>query len=139
MFDINLRSVQVLTRLVVPYLEKRKGNIINMSGGSGERPLPKAMAHSMAKNALNMFTKCMALELAPKGIRVNCVSPSVIRTELVETSLGDKWIEFEKLCATIYPMRRIGEPVDVADAVTFLASSQSASFITGCIFPVDGG
>ncbi|CAG2180951.1 unnamed protein product, partial [Oppiella nova] len=66
-------SVQVVTHLVVPYLEQSKGNIINISSIGAEQPMPKAMAYNMAKNALNMFTKCLALELAPKGIRVNSV------------------------------------------------------------------
>ncbi|CAG2106840.1 unnamed protein product [Medioppia subpectinata] len=136
-----VRCVQVLTQLVVPYLEITNGNIVNISGVSGLKAshfMP--ISYHMAKSALDMFTKCLALGLGPKGVRVNCVSPAIIRTPMYETLTGsaDKLTAAETYCRLNYPLGRIGEPEDVAEAVAYLCSP-AASFITGLILPVDGG
>ncbi|CAG2115956.1 unnamed protein product [Medioppia subpectinata] len=140
-FKTNVRCIQVLTKLVVPYLEITKGNIINVSSFEGLRPNPVTMVYCMAKSALDMFTKCLALSLGPKGIRVNSVNPAAIRTPIFQTvTENDKMLDcVEKYCKTAYPLRRIGEPEEVAELVAFLASDTTASFITGALIPIDGG
>ncbi|CAG2178542.1 unnamed protein product, partial [Oppiella nova] len=138
--NTNVRSIQVLTQLVVPYLESTKGNIINISSIAGLRPNPDTMAYCMAKSALDMFTKCLALHLGPRGIRVNSVNPAAIRTPIFNLcTKNEQMLDFvENLCKTTYPLRRIGEPEDVAELVAYLASDVS-SFVTGTLIPIDGG
>ncbi|CAG2112260.1 unnamed protein product [Medioppia subpectinata] len=99
------------------------------------------MVYCMAKSALDMFTKCLALSLGPKGIRVNSVNPAAIRTPIFQTvTENDEMLDcVEKYCKTAYPLRRIGEPEEVAELVAFLASDTTASFITGALIPIDGG
>ncbi|CAG2178891.1 unnamed protein product, partial [Oppiella nova] len=138
--NTNVRSIQVLTQLVVPYLETTKGNIINISSVLGLRTCAPMIAYCMAKSALDMFTKCLAVQLGPKGIRVNSVNPAVIRTPLFTTMSGtdqmlDGLVDF---CETSYPLGRIGETEDVSEMVAYLASDRAA-FMTGTLIPVDGG
>ncbi|CAG2102446.1 unnamed protein product [Medioppia subpectinata] len=161
-FNTNVQSIQVLTQLVFPYLELTKGNIINISSKnvlgelweivehihnerfssvSGLRPSTiHVLSYHMAKSALDMFTKCLALQLGPKGVRVNSVNPAAIRTPFFETVSGDahRLAVIEEHCRHTYPLGRIGEPEDVASAVAYLCSP-AAAFITGAILPVDGG
>lgn len=74
-FDTNIRSVIKLTKLCVPHLEKTKGNVVNVSSDAGLKPVEYLMSYCMSKAALNQFTRCSALDLAPKGIRVNAINP----------------------------------------------------------------
>lgn len=131
--NINVRSAVVLSKLAVPYLAETKGNIVNVSSITGTRARPARLAYSMSKAALNQFTKCIAVELGPRGIRVNAVNPAMINTSLTETPS-------ERLNYLInsYPLRRIGETADVARAIAYLASDD-AHFITGNLFGIDGG
>lgn len=94
---------------------------------------PARLAYSMSKAALNQFTKCISVELGPRGIRVNAVNPGMINTSLTE-------IPSERLNYLInsYPLRRVGETDDVARAIAYLASDD-ANFITGNLFGIDGG
>lgn len=75
LFDTNVRAVINLTKLCVPYLEKTKGNVVNVSSCAGLKPLPHLMSYCMSKAAIDSFTKCTAIDLAPKGIRVNSINP----------------------------------------------------------------
>lgn len=136
----NVRSVYQLTTLAVPHLIKSKGNIVNISSLAGIRSYPNALIYCMSKAALDQFTKCISLELAPKGVRVNSVNPAVIRTDFHETN-GVKANELETFLEERkkdHALGRIGEVDEVAYAIAFLASEQ-ASFMTGVLLPVDGG
>ncbi|CAG2172081.1 unnamed protein product, partial [Oppiella nova] len=119
--NTNLRSVVWLTHLCVEHLEKTKGNIVNVSSIAALKP--RDLLYSMSKAALDMFTKCVALELGPKGIRANVVNPSAVKTEFFEISRNlnkAKSDEFLKGMAEKYPLGRVGEPMDVTKAVLYL-------------------
>ena len=137
---VNVRSVYHLTMLAVPHLEKTKGNIVNVSSVNGIRSFPGVLAYNVSKAALDQFTRCVALELAPKQVRVNSVNPGVIVTELqkrggLDAEKYEKFLEHSK---TTHALGRTGDPSEVAKAVVFLASDES-SFSTGVCLPVDGG
>lgn len=140
-FDTNTRSVIYLTKLCVPHLAKTKGNIVTVSSVSTLKPVPNWLSYGMSKAALDQFTKISALDLAPKGIRVNSVNPAAIRTPIIQTA-GYTLEESDKLfdgVITKYPMGRAGEVSDTSAAIAYLADSKLASFLTGVILPVDGG
>ncbi|CAG2117661.1 unnamed protein product, partial [Medioppia subpectinata] len=138
--DTNLRSVVYLTHLSVEHLEKTKGNIINISSVAGIKPVSTAFLYCMSKCALDMFTKCLALELGPKGIRVNVINAGAVRTNFGQamgyTKDGSEGY-YSRLSGQ-YPVGRVGESIDIANAILFLASDE-ASFVTGVQFVSDGG
>lgn len=139
--NTNVRSVVELMKLSVSHLEKTKGNILNVSSIAGFRVRPNAFAYSVSKAALNQVTKSAALDLASKGIRVNAVCPALIRTPIFETSYdfsSQKADEFFESFENLYPVGRIGECSDTSAAIEFLIGD-SATFITGSLFTVDGG
>lgn len=140
-FDTNVRSVIILTQLCVPYLEKTKGNIVNISSTAGLNPQNNLTTYCMSKAALNQFSRCASLDLAPKGIRVNAINPAVIRTPIHESFLGsaENAEKFMTEYGKKYPVGRIGEVSDTSAAIAYLASNQTAAFITGILLPVDGG
>ncbi|CAG2105059.1 unnamed protein product [Medioppia subpectinata] len=138
--DTNLRSVVYLTHLSVEHLEKTKGNIINISSVAGLKPFGRAFLYCMSKCALDMFTKCLALELGPKGIRVNVINPAAVRTNFLQVvGLTKEQSEARySESGNKYPVGRVGESIDIANAILFLASDE-ASFVTGVNFVSDGG
>lgn len=141
MMDTNVRGVVQLTMAAVPHLEKTKGNILNVSSASGLRAKPNSMTYCMSKAALNQFTKCAALDLAPRGIRVNAINPVVIRTPLFESSgfvTADTAEQFFDSFKSSYPVGRVGEVSDTSNVIEFL-TKDTASFLTGILMPVDGG
>lgn len=139
-FAVNVRSVVELTKLAIPHLEKTKGNIVILSSILGLQPFETACSYGLSKTAINMYSKCASLELAPRGIRVNSVNPGVIRTPFYE-KLGIDETEVKNLFDTQeerYPIGRLGSASDVTNAILFLASERT-SFITGVSLVVDGG
>lgn len=141
LMDINVRSVVALTKLAVPHLEQTKGNILNVSSISGLRAKPGSMIYCMSKAALNQFTRCAALDLAPKGIRVNAIAPGGTRTPIFETNglvSAENAEQFFDSFKNIYPLGRIGEVADTSNAIEFFTKEES-SFLTGIIMRVDGG
>ncbi|KAL0979063.1 hypothetical protein UPYG_G00180050 [Umbra pygmaea] len=138
--DINVRSVYHLTQLCVPHLIKTKGSIVNVSSVAGQRSFPGALAYCMSKSAIDQFTQCIALELAPMQVRVNSVCPGVIITDVHRRAGLDEeqYAQFLEKCKQTHALGRPGEVEEVAHAIAFLASDAS-SFITGVNLPVDGG
>jgi len=138
---VNIRAAFQLTMLCVPHLITTRGNIINVSSIGGSRSFPGQIAYSMSKSAMDQMTACTALELASKGVRVNSINPGAIVTEIFSRAgMSDEEIpKFMEHCKEFHPLRRVGEAEEVAQAIAFLASSNSASFITGEHLHVDGG
>src|SRR5439155_11341058 len=127
MLNINLRSVFHLMRLAVPHLERSRGNIVNVSSVTGPRSFPGVLAYCVSKAAVDQLTRCAALELAAKGIRVNEVNPGVTRTNLHRNSgmNEETYAAFLERSKTTHPIGRIGEPEEVADLIVLLASSKA--------------
>lgn len=139
-FNVNVRAVYQLTMLAVPHLIKSKGSIVNVSSVNGMRSFAGVLAYNMSKSALDQMTRCVALELADKGVRVNSVNPGVIRTNLQKRGGMDDaaYQKFLDRCKETHALGRFGEAEEVAKAIAFLASNES-SFTTGANLPVDGG
>ncbi len=131
--DLNIKSVFMCSKLIVPYLKESKGVILNTSSMVSIHGQQSGVMYPASKFAVNGITKSLARELAHEGIRVNAVAPGVIETDMVK-ALPKEMIE--PLIKTI-PLGRIGQPEDVANAFLFLASDM-ASYITGVILSVDG-
>jgi len=140
MMNINVRSVFQLTQLALPSIIERKGNIVNVSSVTGLRAFPNVFAYCISKAAVDQLTRCAALELASKGVRVNAVNPGVVRTNLHRNSgmNEDSYGAFVERSKTTHPLGRIGEPEEIADLILFLASSR-AGWITGVTYSIDGG
>lgn len=136
----NVRGPYYLTMLATPHLVNSKGNIVNVSSVAGLRSFPNILAYCMSKAALDQFTRCVALELAGKGVRVNAVNPGVIETGIhlrAGVSEADYAAYLEK-CKETHALGRTGTTQEVANTIVFLASD-AASDITGATIPVDGG
>src|SRR5450756_1269710 len=133
--DTNVTGTFNMTRAVAPHMiSKRRGKIVNISSVSGEKGGRGQTNYAASKGAINAFTKSLAVELAPRGIRVNAVAPGVIETEM---SRAVRELAGDQIKSRIL-LRRFGRPEEVAHAVWFLAS-RYADYITGQILPVDGG
>ena len=140
MMGINVRSIFHLTQLCLPSIIERKGNVVNVSSVTGPRAFPGVLAYCVSKAALDQLTRCAALELAPKGVRVNAVNPGVVGTNL-HTSSGmgpDAYGTFVEHSKTTHPLGRIGKPDEIADLIMYLASDR-AGWITGATYAIDGG
>ena len=134
-FAVNVDGAFHTIQAVLPaMLHEKAGSIVNISSIWGQRGASCEAAYSATKAALIGLTRSLAMELAPSGIRVNCVAPGVIRTDMVEV-LGPRTLA---ALAEETPMGRLGTPEDVAQAVAFFADSRS-SFLTGQVLTADGG
>ena len=139
LIDVNILGVFHMTKAVLAKMyEVRSGAIVNIGSISGDRAIPRVhlAAYSSTKAALTMFTKAIAVEYARRNIRCNCVNPGIINSGSIKPYLDDP--QARKVLEEKLPLARIGEPIDVANAVLFLASEES-NWITGTIVNVDGG
>lgn len=142
--SMNVQSPYILTQQLLPSLLKTNGNIINISSYFSHRMIPGrySTAYSLTKGAMDSFTKSLACELGPRGIRVNAIAPGSVNTPLfnaaMEKMTDGQREEFTDKVKIIYPLGRIGEPDDLGGMAVFLASEQ-AKWITGSIMSVDGG
>jgi NAD(P)-dependent dehydrogenase (short-subunit alcohol dehydrogenase family) len=135
----NVTTVFSLSREVVKcMLEKNsRGSIINISSMASQYGIPKVIAYTASKSAIEGMTKAMAVELSPKGIRVNCIAPGFIATDMSAKALNNDPERKNKVLGRT-PMGKLGEPSDIGDAAVFLATDAS-KYITGVVLPVDGG
>ena len=140
MLDVNLRAVFHLMRLATPHLIETQGNIVNISSVTGLRSFPGVLAYCVSKAGVDQLTRCAALELAPKNVRVNAVNPGVVVTEIHKRggmNEGD-YEQFLERSKTTHPLGRVGEASEIAELVFYLAS-EKASWITGGTYSIDGG
>ncbi len=139
-FDVNVRSIFYAVQESLPVFKAQgSGNIINTSSTAGLRPRPGLSVYNSSKGAVNTLTKSLAVELAPEHIRVNAICPVIGETGLLETFMGVKDTpENRKRFEQTIPLGRFSRPQDIAQAMLFLASSDS-EFITGVTLEVDGG
>jgi NAD(P)-dependent dehydrogenase (short-subunit alcohol dehydrogenase family) len=134
----NLTSVFVLSREVAKVmLPVKSGCIINISSMAAQYGIPYVIAYTAAKTGIEGMTKAMAVELSPEGIRINCVAPGFIATNMSAKALDSDPQRKQKVLSRT-PMGKLGLPEDVAEAIVYL-SSDAAKYVTGVVLPVDGG
>ncbi|MBO9730303.1 MAG: SDR family oxidoreductase [Chitinophaga sp.] len=134
----NLTAVFTMSREVVKQMQLQKsGCIIHISSMAAQYGLPKVIAYSASKTAIDGMTRAMAVELSPQGIRVNAIAPGFIYSDMTAKALNSDPERKAKVFGRT-PMGTMGQPVDIAEAAYFL-TSDAAKFITGVVLPVDGG
>lgn len=134
----NLLSVFAISREVVKNMKSNKGgSIINISSMASQYGIPKVIAYSSSKGAIEAMTRAMAVELAQFGIRINCIAPGFIKTKMSSKALDNDPERKNKVLGRT-PMGFLGEPEDIADAAYFFATAES-KYVTGTVLAVDGG
>jgi dehydrogenase/reductase SDR family member 4 len=138
MVEVNVKGALRLVRLLVPRMIERKrgGSIINLASLAGLRPQPGGLLYSFTKAGLIMMTRSWAQEFGQHNIRVNAIAPGLIQTDLSEFFWKDETRRAQYEAAA--PLRRIGQPEEIAGMALYLASDE-ASFVTGQVLVVDGG
>jgi 3-oxoacyl-[acyl-carrier protein] reductase len=137
--ETNLFGTFRMTKAVIPVMMKNGGgSIVNVSSVLGIRAIPKVplSVYGVTKAGVIMFTKSIAVEYGQYKIRCNCVAPSTIRSSIIEPYLQDE--EAKKVLESTFPLRKVGEPEDIAGAVAYLCSDDS-KWVTGTVMMVDGG
>ena len=136
--DVNLTGQFRFTKFVIPHMMKNGGCIVNVSSNAGLKSFEnfEADAYTASKAALVMLTKAWAIEYAKHKIRVNCVCPGIVETDMTRPYLMTE--SDMAMAISEHPIGRIGDPDDVASAILYLVSEDS-SWVTGAVLPVDGG
>lgn len=137
--DSNLRSIFLMTKAAAPALIERKGSVVSLSSVAGPRPYLGLLPYCVSKAGVDQLTRCVALEMAPHGVRVNAVCPGVVVTELhtVTKAIAD-YPAFLERSKTTHPLGRVGQPEEIASLILFLLSEE-AGWITGATYSIDGG
>jgi NAD(P)-dependent dehydrogenase (short-subunit alcohol dehydrogenase family) len=140
-FNTNVRGLWLLSRAVLPHMRQAGGgSIINMASVLGMNGARLRSVYAASKGAVILLTKCMAIDHGPEKIRVNAICPSFVETELTATYLktvaDPDGVRRERI--SVHPLGRLGQPQDMAGLTVYLASDES-SWVTGAVFPVDGG
>ncbi len=134
----NVTAVFALSREIVKHMVANGGgSIVNISSMAAQYGIPKVIAYTASKSAIEGMTKAMAVELSPQGIRVNCIAPGFIATDMSAKALDNDPERKQKVLSRT-PMGTLGVPADIGDAALFLAGD-AARYITGVVLPVDGG
>jgi NAD(P)-dependent dehydrogenase (short-subunit alcohol dehydrogenase family) len=140
-YRTNLASTVRFIKQATPYLETSKGNVVIVSSTAGRYVLSPSQlltVYGASKAGLNHFTRAVASELGPKGIRINAVAPGLTRGEYADEGLQHNDIATQEWIRSVTPLGRIGEPDDIAKVITFMASDM-ASWVTGQVIDASGG
>jgi NAD(P)-dependent dehydrogenase (short-subunit alcohol dehydrogenase family) len=137
--DVNVMGPALLTARAVDALARSgRGSIVNIASVSAYEGQPNRWTYNASKGAIIAMTKCQALDLAPRGIRANSISPGYVWTDVVDRAAGGDRVKWDPIFGAACPMRRCSDPYEIATVVAFLASEE-ASYITGADLIVDGG
>ena len=137
-FNVNVNGAFYLSKFALPHLEATKGNIVNVASYVGMVGFKGIPAYCASKGALIQLTRAMALDHAADGVRVNCVCPGSVHTDMITAAWEAYGEGAEDVWSSKHPLGRIAQPLEVANAILYLASDE-ASFLTGVALPVDGG
>lgn len=138
--EVNVRAPFRLSKAAIPHLKATRGAIVNVSSVTGIRPFPGVLAYCVSKSALDQMTRCMAIELAASGVRVNAVNPGVVVTQLHRRGGMDEaaYEAFLERSTTTHPLGRVGQPEEIARLIIFLLGDE-AGWVTGETIAIDGG
>ena len=139
--DVNLKGTFFTCRAAIPELKKSKGNILNIGSDAGLMGCPGIVVYCASKAGVVNMTKAMAIEIAPDNIRVNCICPGYVDTDMIRRGhieIKDDPAAAEERMTNYAPIKRLGLPADIAEGVLYLTSDR-ASFVTGSSLSIDGG
>lgn len=138
-FNVNMKSIYLAARALVPHMKSREtGAILNVASTAGVSPRPNLNWYNASKGWVITATRAMAVELAPKGVRVNALNPVAGETPLLKSFMGEDTPEIRAKFLSTIPIGRFSQPEDLGNAACFLCSDE-ASMITGVAMEVDGG